>query len=147
MRVADIMTIDVTCCSPDTPIMDVARLMCESDCGAIPVLGDDREPIGVITDRDIACRAVAEGFNIAELKARDIMSQPIVTVTPEMTLDDCCEVLEKNQLRRVVVVDELRTCRGIVAQADIARHASKDDAAEVVRAVSQSTGPTVGASL
>jgi len=55
-------------------------------------------------------------------------------------------VLEENQLRRVVVVDELGTCRGIVAQADIARHASKDDAAEVVRAVSQSTGPTVGAS-
>jgi len=138
MKVADIMTRDVASCRPETNVVEVARIMCDRDCGAIPVLDEDGEPIGIVTDRDITCRAVAEAASVMNLTARAIMSRPVVTVSPESTVEECCGILESRQLRRVLVVDEMGSCCGIVAQADIARHAPTRDAAEVVRAVSTS---------
>lgn len=139
MRVADIMTASVVTCGPDTPLSQVARKMCNNDCGAIPVLDDQRRPVGIVTDRDITCRAVgldADG-DVREMEAREVMSRPVVTVSPETTVHECCQVLESNQLRRIIVVDELGACCGIVAQADVARSAPKEETAEVVRAVSE----------
>jgi CBS domain-containing protein len=139
MKVADIMTASVASCAPDTPLSQVAERMCENDCGSIPVLDAQRRPAGIVTDRDIVCRAVAQGGDARQMEARQIMSQPVITVSPETSLEECCEVLEKNQLRRVLVVDGQGACCGIVAQADIAQNASKKDTGEVVRAVSKST--------
>ena len=139
MRVVDIMTTSVVSCGPETPLAEVARLMCDQDCGAIPVLDEQRRPIGIVTDRDISCRAVAEGRDARTTEARAIMSRPVETVFPETTVDACCALLEKSQIRRVLVVDEVGACWGIVAQADLARHAPTDETAEVVRAVSKST--------
>src|SRR5258706_15209921 len=78
MRVREIMSDHAICCTPDTNLEEVARLMRVNDCGDIPVVekGDGRRPIGVITDRDITCRAVAEGLNPLELTAADCMSKP-----------------------------------------------------------------------
>ncbi len=67
------------------------------------------------------------------------MSQPAVTTTPEADLDDCCRTLEENQIRRIPVVDETGKCRAMVSQADIARHASEDATANLVRDISRST--------
>jgi CBS domain-containing protein len=139
MRVADIMTARVVSCAPETPLSVAARLMCEHDCGAIPVLDEHRRPIGIVTDRDIACRAVAEGYDTRTTAVRDVMSRPVETVFPETTIDACCALLEKNQIRRVVVVDDVGACWGIVAQADIARHVPLNETGDVVRAVSKST--------
>jgi CBS domain-containing protein len=141
MQVKDIMTRDIGCCTPDTNLQDVARLMVECDCGEIPVVENRRSmrPAGVVTDRDICIRTVAEGKNPLEMTAGDCMSSPCVTVTPEMSVEDCCRVMEENKIRRVPVVDESGACRGIVAQADIAQHAPKQETAEVVREVSQAT--------
>jgi CBS domain-containing protein len=142
MQVKDIMTRDLACCTPDTNLQDVARLMVDCDCGGIPVVENRRsmKPVGVVTDRDICCRAVAEGKNPLQMTAGDCMSSPCVTVTPETSVEDCCGVMEENQIRRVTVVDEKGACCGIVAQADIAQHASKQETAEVVRGVSQAAG-------
>jgi len=137
MKVSDIMTPVLACCSPDAPLSEVAALMCDNDCGAIPVLDPEQRPIGIVTDRDITCRAVAEGRDALKLEAREIMSRPVVTITPGTSVDELCERLEDNQLRRLVVVDEDGVCCGIVAQADLARHAPRQDTAEVVRAVSK----------
>jgi CBS domain-containing protein len=141
MRVREIMSNHVVCCTPDTSLKEVARLMSVNDCGDIPVVqdGEGRRPVGVITDRDITCRAVAEGLNPLELTAADCMSKPVVTVTPDTVLEECCHTMERNQIRRVPVVDERGACCGVVSQADIARVASESQAGHVLREVSRQT--------
>jgi CBS domain-containing protein len=141
MNVQEIMTGDPACCTPEFILRDVARLMVDNDCGCIPVVDDfaSRRPIGVITDRDIICRSVAEARNPLELTVADCMSRPCITVDQRASIDECCEVLEQNQIRRVAVVDETGRCCGIVAQADIAQCAAEPQVAEVIRKVSHST--------
>jgi CBS domain-containing protein len=145
MKVKDIMTKDPACCMPDTNLQAVARMMIDNDCGCIPVVDNEQsmKPVGVITDRDICCRTVAEGKNPLEMTAGDCMSSPSVTVSQETSIEDCCKLMEENQIRRIPVVDENGRCCGIVAQADIAQHAPKQETGEVIRQVSQ---PTVAAS-
>src|SRR5262245_54985618 len=123
MLVREIMTPDPVCCSSDTTLRNVARLMSENDCGEIPIMDTRGHPIGVVTDRDIACRAVAEGRS-PETPVSEIMSSPVITTTLDSSLEDCCAALEDNQIRRVPVVDSRGRCCGMVAQADIALHAS-----------------------
>lgn len=138
-KVKDVMTRDPVCCTPESPLEAVAQLMKQQDCGALPVVGDlvDRYPIGIITDRDIVIRALADGVNPLGLTARDCMTAPAETVTEDTTLDDCIEVLEERQIRRVIVVDQGGHCTGIVAQADVAIHASKHEAGELLKEVSR----------
>jgi CBS domain-containing protein len=136
MQVKDIMTSSPACCQPSTPLPEVTRLMVEADCGCIPVLDDAGKPIGAVTDRDIACRLIAQDRNPLELAAQDCMTTPCVTVSQDASVDECCEVLEENQIRRAVVVDETGRCCGMVAQADLVRQA-QDKAQEVVEAVSR----------
>jgi CBS domain-containing protein len=115
--------------------------MVDHDCGEIPVVDskDTRLPIGVVTDRDIVCRTVARGINPLELTVADCMSTPCVTVTPEMTVEQCSKIMEQNMIRRVPVVDADGSCCGIVALADIALHAKTNLTAEVVKEVSEPT--------
>jgi CBS domain-containing protein len=141
MKVKKIMSKEPACCTRETSLQDVAILMVEHDCGEIPVVDnmESKRPVGVVTDRDITCRTVALGKNPLDLRARDCMSSPAVTVSPEIDIDECCRLMEENQLRRVLVVDETGCCCGIVSQADIASHASKGDAGEMVKEVSRKT--------
>ena len=141
MRVSDIMSTSVACCSPQTSLMEVARMMVDHDCGEIPVVDAAGAPIGVVTDRDITCRTVAEGRNAVLLRAADCMTSPCVTVRPDTSLAECCLVLEMNRIRRVPVVDASGACCGIVAQADIAREAPRTDAGRLVSRVSQPSLP------
>lgn len=140
MKIKDIMTRNPACCAPDTSLQDAAQMMVQYDCGEIPVLDSAGKPIGAITDRDIACRAVASGLNPLELTVRDCMSSPCITVSEDSTLSDCCDVLERHQIRRAPVVDASGCCVGIVSQADIARCGTRRTAGELVRAVSQPNG-------
>ena len=111
--------------------------MVDHDCGEIPVVDAENKPIGVITDRDICCRAVAVGENPLEMSVSDCMSSPCITVTQNDTLADCLDLLERHQIRRVPVVDDSGCCVAILSQADIVRYATRRDAAELLRAVSQ----------
>src|SRR5690349_3147141 len=136
MKVKDIMSTDVACCTPDTHLPEVARMMLDCDCGEIPVLAaDSRQPTGVVTDRDIVCRVIAKDRNPLEVPAREAMTSPCVMVRPETSLDDCLDLMEEHQVRRLPVVDEQGELCGIVSQADIARYASKGETAKVVRKV------------
>ena len=141
MFVKEIMTTDPACCPPDAKLQDVAKMMVDNDCGCIPVVEnkDSKVPIGMITDRDITTRVVAEGKTPLELTAADAMSSSVITVTPETTLDVCCTLMEENQLRRLAVVDADGNCCGMISQADIATNASKAKTAEVVQEVSRAT--------
>jgi CBS domain-containing protein len=139
MNVRDVMTPDPACCTPDASLRDVARLMVEHDCGEIPVVDSQAslKPQGVVTDRDIVVRTIAEGRNPMELTAGQVMTTPATTVTPDTDLDDCANVMERQQIRRVPVVDEKGRVCGMVSQADIVRSARDGMAAELVREVSE----------
>ena len=138
MTARDLMTPEPASCTPDTPIPDVARLMVQCDCGQIPVVEhDDRKKVvGVVTDRDIVCRTIAENRSPLELLAESVMSSPAVTVADTSDADDVMRVMEKHQIRRVPVVNQNGELCGIVSQADIARHRSSREAGELVRDVS-----------
>ncbi|HEY3041547.1 MAG TPA: CBS domain-containing protein [Pyrinomonadaceae bacterium] len=145
MRVKEVMTADPACCISETSLQEVAQMMVDHDCGEIPVVENKQTmlPIGVITDRDIVCRTIARGLNPLNLTVADCISKPCVTVTPDMSLEECSRIMEENRIRRVPVVDAAGRCCGIVALADIALHAKKSMAGEVVKEVST---PTAAAS-
>ena len=136
-KVSEIMTARPVCVSPRTPLVDVARLMQDRDCGAIPIVGEDTFPIGIVTDRDIVLRAIALGKDPATLVAGDVMTTPATTIVDNASLDDCAEALELAQIRRIIVVDRTGRTVGIVAQADIATHLKKKAAGELLRAISK----------
>lgn len=140
-RVArDVMTPEPACCSPETTLDEVAKMMIQNDCGEIPVIDASDQVVGVITDRDIVCRVVAEGKNPMAYTAETCMSQPVITVAADTPVYEVMSVMEKHQIRRVPVIDERGFCAGIIAQADLAWAAGQDHVAELVREVSRDTG-------
>src|SRR5437867_10510627 len=147
MKVKD-MTSDPACCTSDTSLPEVARMMVDRDCGEIPVVENtsSKLPIGVVTDRDIVCRTIANGLNPLDLTAADCMSKPIVTVTPDMSLEECCRIMEEKLIRRVPVVNDRGSCVGIIAIADIALHTGKNVAGHIVKEVSEPTSSSSAAS-
>ena len=138
-KTKDIMTTNPACCTPENSVEEAAQMMVKHDCGEIPVVESKDNPklIGVITDRDITCRVVAAGKNPSQTRVRDAMSSPPVTVKGEASIEDCCRLLEKNQIRRVPVVDQSGRCCGIVSQADIAKAAPTEQTASVLKQVSE----------
>ena len=136
----DVMTLNPACCKPETPLDQVARLMVQHDCGEIPVIDSAEQQIGVVTDRDIVCRMVAEGKNPMAYTAETCMSQPVVTVLVSAPLDEVVATMEKHQIRGVPVIDENGCCTGMIAQADVAWSAQEHEVGELVREVSRETG-------
>jgi CBS domain-containing protein len=136
----DVMTPDPACCTPHTTLDQVAKMMVQNDCGEIPIVDVNDQPVGVVTDRDIVCRVVAEGKNPTAYTAETCMSQPVVTVNADDSIERVVSTMEKHQIRRVPVVDESGCCTGIIAQADIARVEPLSEVGELVREVSEETG-------
>jgi CBS domain-containing protein len=148
MQVRDLMTAEPACCTAETSLPEVARMMVDKDCGEIPVVDNasSKVPIGVVTDRDIVCRTIANGLNPLDLTAADCMSKPTVTVAPDMSLEECCRIMEEKLIRRVPVVDDRGSCVGIIALADIALHTGKNVAGHIVKEVSEPTSSSSAAS-
>jgi CBS domain-containing protein len=136
----DVMTPEPARCSATMTLDQVAKLMVQNDCGEIPVVDVGDQPIGVITDRDIVCRVVAEGKNPLGHTAEQYMTQPVVTVRVDATLDEVVSIMETHQIRRVLVVDERGSCAGIIAQADVAWTGAEREVAKLVREVSRDAG-------
>ena len=137
MELDTVMTANPATCRPDTPLRQVATMMLENDCGMIPVVDEAGAPLGVVTDRDIAVRAVAAGKDVTRCSAGDYMTSPVRSVPMDTSLADVCAAMESAQVRRLPVVDgDGRLC-GVVAQADIALNANRERTAEVVREVSK----------
>ena len=138
MKVSEIMTSDPACCKPDDSLETAVKLMIDFDCGEIPVVEDVNTciPIGVVTDRDIVCRTIGKGLNPLEMTVSDCMSTPLISVMPDHTVEECSEIMEENQIRRVPVVDAGGKCVGIVSLADIALNTSRADSGEILQEVS-----------
>ena len=143
MRVSEAMTRDVRVANPEQTICEVAKIMKEIDAGSMPV-GDNDRLVGVITDRDIAVRAVAEGKG-PETKVRDVMSKEQVMYCSE---DDDTSNVAKNmaqiQVRRLPVVNRDKRLVGIVALADIAQNETQGTAGKAVKGVSKPGGQHTG---
>lgn len=140
MRIKEIMTANPKCCVPETPVPEIAQLMVECDCGEIPIVEDlsSMRPVGVVTDRDITCRVVAQLREPSETTARDCMSSPVITVKPDTLVEECCKLMRLHQIRRIPVVDADGRLCGLVAQADLIKHVP-EQTSEVLRKVSQPT--------
>ena len=132
----DVMTPDPACCTAGTSIDEVAKLMIENDCGEIPIVDTEDRLVGVVTDRDIVCRVVAEGKNPIGYTAETCMSQPVVAVREDTPVNEVMATMEAHQIRRVPVVGDGGGCAGIIAQADLARTEPEHEIAELVREVS-----------
>jgi CBS domain-containing protein len=142
MQVREIMTNNPACCTPDSTLQEVARMMIENDCGCIPVVNDltNKKPAGTITDRDITIRTVAAGQNPVPMKASDIMSIDIATIKPNQSLEECLRAMEEKDIRRILVIDENGSCCGIVAQEDIVvTNNNPVRTAEYLRGISESS--------
>jgi CBS domain-containing protein len=122
MKVESIMTPDVVCCSRETSLEDVARMMAEHECGVVPVIKDEktREIVGIITDRDIVCRSLAKGKDPVQMTAADCMTKKVYKCDRDTNVVDCLDTMERHHIRRVPVVDKNKACCGIVTLTNIA---------------------------
>jgi CBS domain-containing protein len=129
VKIQDVMTRDPRSVTPQTSVREAAQIMKDEDVGIVPVVEGARL-VGVITDRDLALRIVAEGRDVAST-VRDVMSSgKIATCRPDEDLDRVMETMAKEQVRRIPIVDERGSLVGIVAQADVVRKAHDDRKAE-----------------
>lgn len=131
MLVREIMTINPVYARPDTTLREVARLMAEHSCGGIPVC-DDRGVIGLITERDMACRGFTQGLNPLEIPARYVMTARVVSISENETLDRAVQVMSDAGVGRLPVLRNGRLI-GIVSSSDIVEHVPDQKAAQLAR--------------
>ena len=135
MKVSDLMTSDPATVGPDDPVAKAATLMREEDCGAIPVVRGGKL-IGIVTDRDITVRAVAEGRDAKTLKVSEIMSADPITVSPDTDGDEASRVMAEHQVRRLPVVQDGHLL-GILVTAQLARRESSKAVGETIKEISE----------
>jgi CBS domain-containing protein len=133
--IKEVMTRDVRACEPNATVADAAKVMAQEDVGPVPIVEDGRL-IGIVTDRDIVVRVVAEGRDPNATTVSEIASTELVTVSPDDDLDEALKLLAERQIRRLPVVEGDRLV-GIVAQADIARLGKDKTTGEVVEEISR----------
>jgi CBS domain-containing protein len=147
MKIVEIMTANPEFVTPDDSVIDVANIMARENVGLVPVCEsrETRKLCGVITDRDIVVRVIAEGKDpraIASLT--EIMSPELVTCSPDDDVDTVKQLMQDHQVRRVLGTDEHGCLVGLVAQADLARELAREEVGETLKAISQETpSPTI----
>ena len=123
MNIREVMTPNPRCVAPGDPIQNAARIMCDEDTGAVPVV-ENGKILGMVTDRDIVIRAVADGAKL-DGPVREIVSSDVVCATPEMSTRDASKLMAEHQVRRLPVVENDRLV-GIVSLGDLAVKEGRD---------------------
>jgi CBS domain-containing protein len=134
-KVREVMTSNPETCSTDATVAEAAKAMAKHDVGPIPVVDGERI-VGLLTDRDIVVRVVAEGLNPESTTVGEVASSDLSTVSPDEDLDQALRLLAERQVRRLPVVEGDRLV-GILAQADIARHGDDSRTGQVVEQISE----------
>jgi CBS domain-containing protein len=137
MQVKEVMTENVSVVEPDTQIPQIARKMRDEDIGSLPVVENERL-VGMVTDRDIVVRAVAEGQDVRTATAREAMSPRILYCFDDQTVEEVLENMGEQQIRRLPVVDRDKRLVGVVSLGDLARSAKKK-AGDALKEISQPT--------
>ena len=134
--IKDVMTSNPCTIDAGKSVAYAAKMMREEDVGLAPIVEDDKL-IGMLTDRDIAVRVVAEGRDPGQVKVRDVASKQVVTIDPQQDLDEALRIMAKHQVRRLAVVEEDGKLVGVVAQADVARQGDDKKTGTLVEEISE----------
>ena len=138
MTCNEVMTKDPKTCAPTDTVQKAAQLMKTEDVGPIPIVGDNGKLEGIITDRDIVLKVVAEGRDPKTTKLADVMTTDLIKCTLDGDIEEMLDLMEDNQVRRILVVDGNGRLAGIISQADIAtRLDDSDKTAELVEDISK----------
>src|SRR4051794_15521450 len=137
MRLSSIMTGGIETIAPGASLAEAAKKMASQDIGSLPVCSDKRKVLGIITDRDITVRAVARGLDPNETKVQDVMTKDVLACTADSEIEAACELMEKRQVRRLLVTDDEDTPVGIVSLGDIALCLRENQSGEVLKRVSE----------
>ncbi len=135
-RIRDVMTANPRAAEPSTPVAEAARIMRDEDVGPVPVVEGGRLT-GILTDRDIVIRVVAEGQDPQSTTVGEIASKHLVTIDPEQELSEAARLMAEHQVRRLPVVEEDGRLVGIVAQADVALEGDTAEAGRIVEQISK----------
>ena len=134
MQLKDIITTSVETVTPDASLADAAKIMKSQDLGWLPVTQDKRV-MGIITDRDITIRCIAEGKDPRQCKVQDVMSRDVFACEIDDSIEDACKTMEEEQVRRLVVLDANENLVGVVSLADLAEQTDESD--EVLKKVTE----------
>jgi CBS domain-containing protein len=135
-KVGDVMTTRPRAVTPQTPLAEVAEVMRSDDVGSVPVVEGDRL-VGIVTDRDIVVRAIAQGKDPRGMPVSEVSTRELVTVGPDDDLSAALELMARHQVRRLAVTGEDERLVGVVSQADVARQAKEKETGEVVQSISR----------
>jgi CBS domain-containing protein len=136
MKISEVMTPDVSFVTPDTPILEIARKMRDGDIGSTPVLEDERL-VGMVTDRDIVVRVVAEGLPTQTSSARDAMSPGVLFCYEDESIEDVLEKMGDQQIRRLPVVNRDKRLVGVVSLGDLSLTGRRKRTGEALQEISQ----------
>ena len=139
-KCSDIMTEELVCCTPGDTVTEVARLMKKEDIGPVLIVDSDRSKtlVGIVTDRDLVLKVIAEGLDPQTTRVQDVMSKKLVTCYTDDNVEQAMNAMAQYQLRRIPVVEENMKLVGIISQADVAtRVGDLDKTGEVVKEISQ----------
>ena len=135
-HIREVMTSNPSTIETDGFVVEAAKIMKAEDAGVVPVTENGRL-IGMVTDRDIAIRVVAEGKDPQSTSVREVASTDLVTIDPEQNLDEALRLMAQHKVRRLPVVEEDGRLVGVVAQADVAREGDDTKTGQVVQEISQ----------
>lgn len=134
MKIADAMHRQADWASADTPINEIAKMMGKDDVGAIPI-GKDDKLIGMITDRDIALRVVAEGRDPSKTSAEEVMTKGIVYCRTAESVEDAIHLMDQRKIRRLPVIDDDKRLVGMLSLGDVSHAVSRELSGELLTAV------------
>ncbi|MFD1215703.1 CBS domain-containing protein [Microbulbifer celer] len=135
MKVEQAMHRGVTWCPPETPLREVAEMLRDHDVGVIPV-GENDKLIGMVTDRDIVCRGVAEGSDLSGLTARDVMSDGVEFCFADDNMEEAIAHMAREKVRRLPVVNGAKRMVGMLSMGDISHGANDEECTRYASAVS-----------
>jgi CBS domain-containing protein len=135
MKVRDLMTVSPATCEPTTSLQVVAQMMVDHQCAAIPVTHAGRV-IGIVTDRDIACRGVALHGDVSKVDASCCMTAPVIAISADEHVDRAIAMMEENVLHHLPVIDQDGLIVGIVAQSDLGRRMTNREFGALARMTS-----------
>jgi CBS domain-containing protein len=123
MKIENVMSSQVISCGPDDSLNRAAQLMWEKDCGCLPVVDEEGEVIGIITDRDICMAAYTRGVSLRDASVASAMSHPVISCRAEDSISQVEQIMKEHRIRRIPVLDALDGLVGMVTLGDLARGA------------------------
>jgi CBS domain-containing protein len=145
MKVKELMSVNPACCTPHDTAQNVAKMMCDLNVGSIPVVVDHqfRSLVGMITDRDVCCRVLADGLDARSTRIQKFGTYNPVVCRDGENVEQCERLMQEHQVRRIPVVDRDNHVIGIVAQADLALKDKPERVHKTVAEISKTTRPSI----